>query len=136
MNDKDYGDLMDYETGDMIRKATREELKASIKAAEGDGGPGVITVDAIPVGTRCYVEGDESLLEDTPDPITNLAGLYEAMKAGDPRTLDHHGQWSTDLPTFGLAPGVYRMGIWSWDDTHVIKGGSAADLEIVRRGFE
>lgn len=50
---EDYGDLMDYSTGESIRPATRDELRASLAAAEHDEGPGVIEV-----GERsCYVEG-------------------------------------------------------------------------------
>lgn len=44
--------LMNYETGATIRKATREEARASKAAAKVDGGAGVIRVD----GVRCYVE--------------------------------------------------------------------------------
>ena len=45
------GDLTDYDTGEAIRPATAEERAASIRAAEHDGGAGVIDVD----GRRCYV---------------------------------------------------------------------------------
>ena len=44
-------DLIDYETGDIIRKATADELRESIDAAKVDGGAGVIDVD----GRSCYV---------------------------------------------------------------------------------
>jgi len=47
--------LCDYQTGDTIREATIEELRASIKAAKHDGGAGVILID----GKPCYVEGEE-----------------------------------------------------------------------------
>ncbi len=48
---RDCADLIDYDTGAIIRKATDAELAESIKAAKEDGGAGVIDVD----GRRCYV---------------------------------------------------------------------------------
>lgn len=47
-----YGDLKDYTTGAYIRPATADEQAASRKAAEKDGGAGVIEID----GRSCYVE--------------------------------------------------------------------------------
>jgi len=44
-------DLRDYSTGDIVRPATADELRASIDAAKVDGGAGVIDVD----GRSCYV---------------------------------------------------------------------------------
>ena len=44
-------DLIDYRTGEIIRPATADELRASIDAAKIDGGAGVIDVD----GRSCYV---------------------------------------------------------------------------------
>jgi len=46
------GRLVDYQTTEIIRPATADELAASRAAAERDGGRGVIEVD----GRRCYVE--------------------------------------------------------------------------------
>lgn len=46
------GTLRDYETGANVRPATAAEQEASRRAAESDGGAGVITVD----GRACYVE--------------------------------------------------------------------------------
>lgn len=43
--------LQDYQTGDIIRPATQEELEASISAAQEDGGAGVIIID----GRSCFV---------------------------------------------------------------------------------
>lgn len=45
------GMLCDYDTADVLRRATREELIACLAAARTDGGAGVILVD----GRRCYV---------------------------------------------------------------------------------
>lgn len=45
------GTLHDYETGEAIRCAAGVEAQES-RAAESDGGAGVITVD----GRRCYVQ--------------------------------------------------------------------------------
>jgi hypothetical protein len=41
-----YGDLYDYQTGDYIREASRDERDASRSAADMDGGAGVILIDA------------------------------------------------------------------------------------------
>jgi hypothetical protein len=46
--------LHDYHTGEYIREATAEELEESKRAAELDGGAGVIEVD----GRDCYVTGE------------------------------------------------------------------------------
>ena len=43
--------LHDYQTGEYLREATREEHIESVQAANRDGGRGVITVD----GRDCYV---------------------------------------------------------------------------------
>lgn len=45
------GDLMDYQTGEVIRAASEAEHRASIAAARTDGGAGVILVN----GRSCYV---------------------------------------------------------------------------------
>ena len=47
----DSADLINYSTGDIVRPATADELRASIDAAKIDGGAGVIDVD----GRSCYV---------------------------------------------------------------------------------
>lgn len=47
-----HGALCDYETAETLRPATAEEAIESARAAEDDGGRGVIDVD----GRRCYVE--------------------------------------------------------------------------------
>jgi len=43
-------DLIDYNTLEIIRTATADELRDSIEAAKTDGGAGVIDVD----GRSCY----------------------------------------------------------------------------------
>ena len=53
-----YGNLVNYNTTEIIRPATAEEHAASVEAAELDGGAGVIEVD----GVRCYVEGDSATI--------------------------------------------------------------------------
>lgn len=45
------GYLTNYKTGDVIRPATRDELRLSKAAAKRDGGRGVIMVD----GVSCFV---------------------------------------------------------------------------------
>lgn len=50
-------DLMDYNTAEVIRPATHDELVASAEAAKRDGGAGVINV--ADQGDRpCYVVGE------------------------------------------------------------------------------
>lgn len=47
-----FGSLREYKTSDIIRPATGDERRASIAAAEHDGGRGVIMAD----GRPCYVD--------------------------------------------------------------------------------
>ena len=48
--------LMDYDTAEFIRRATKDEMAESIDAAKHDGGAGVILTDD-QGERRCYVEG-------------------------------------------------------------------------------
>jgi len=48
-------DLMKYDDGSYVRKATTEELERSNRAAERDGGVGAITVEINGEDTTCYV---------------------------------------------------------------------------------
>lgn len=48
--------LNTYDTNEIIREATEAERAASAKAAQIDGGAGVITID----GERCFVQEEES----------------------------------------------------------------------------
>lgn len=66
-------------------------------------------------------------------PLSNLQELYEAMRCDDPRTCDSHGQWSSDLPTFGGMPPNNTLEVWSWDETHLIVGPCPTELQIVSR---
>lgn len=50
-----YGMLVDYYTSELIRPATKTEQKASIAAAEKDGGAGVILIGV----RRCYVDDEK-----------------------------------------------------------------------------
>ncbi|MBK5247507.1 MAG: hypothetical protein JJE49_09615 [Peptostreptococcaceae bacterium] len=43
------------------------------------------------------------------------------------------GQWSTSLPTFGGTEPSDTEGIWSWDETRLIVGTCASDLQIISR---
>ena len=52
-----YGWLCDYATGETIRPATEEELKASLKAARRDGGVGAFVSDD---GQTVYVVGEST----------------------------------------------------------------------------
>ena len=52
----DYGDLMDYATGEYVRKATKAERDESAAPENNSGGQvGVITVDIDGTPTECYV---------------------------------------------------------------------------------
>ena len=63
--------------------------------------------------------------------LETLETLRDAMQARDPRTLDPHGDWRTDLPTFGGMCPEDTRGVWSWDEDRRLVGTCAADLEIV-----
>jgi hypothetical protein len=65
--------------------------------------------------------------------MKNLNELFEAMKGNDPRTLDKHGNWSADLPTFGGTAPDDTSEVWSWDKENCIIGTHNDDLEIVPR---
>lgn len=55
--------------------------------------------------------------------------LRAAMRTNDETVCDEHGQWRTDLPTFGgEAPRV-----WSYDKHWMLIGTCADDLMIVQR---
>ena len=62
-----------------------------------------------------------------------LEDLHAALTGDDPGALDRHGEWRTDLPTFGGAEPADTSGVWSWDETRLLEGTCAADLEIVDR---
>lgn len=64
---------------------------------------------------------------------TSLEGLQSAMENNEPCILDHHDQWSANLPTFGGEAPKDTTGIWSWDETRLLIGTCADDLEIVDR---
>lgn len=49
-------DLVNYDTGKVIRKATAEEIARSERAAKLDGGRGVIQVKINGKLVDCYVE--------------------------------------------------------------------------------
>lgn len=64
---------------------------------------------------------------------TNLEELLDALIERAAWTLDRHGDWSTDLPTFGGEEPDNTDGIWSWSDHYLLVGTCADDLEIVDR---
>lgn len=64
--------------------------------------------------------------------LKTLDAVYQAMKANDSAVLDHHNQWSSDLPTWGEGPSDTE-GVWSWDAERMIVGTCADDLEIIER---
>ncbi len=64
-----------------------------------------------------------------------LAELLDAMRSDHPSVMCARdvGQWSTDLPTFGGEEPACTLGVWSWDETHMLVGTCNDDLEIVER---
>jgi hypothetical protein len=56
---KKMADLMRYEDGGYIRKATEDETAESIAAAKIDGGAGAITVEIDGEDVTCYVVGED-----------------------------------------------------------------------------
>lgn len=65
--------------------------------------------------------------------FTSLDELLEAMRNSDPRVMDDHGQWRTNLPTFGGAEPAPICGVWSWDADRIIYGSCAGDVWILAR---
>ena len=67
------------------------------------------------------------------DEIDSLDDLLHAMQQDDPRVMDR-GDWSADEPLVarGPEPGDTE-GVWGWDDSRLIVGTCAADLEIIFR---
>jgi len=70
----------------------------------------------------------------TTKPAT-LAELLDAMRLDHPSVMctQHPDQWSTDPPTFGGEEPACTLGVWSWDETHLLVGRCADELEIVER---
>lgn len=65
--------------------------------------------------------------------VNGLEELRDAMIENAPQVLDRHGDWSTDLPTFGGAEPRDTDGVWSWDAERLLVGTGPQDLEIVPR---
>ncbi len=63
----------------------------------------------------------------------SLEDLEAALKEDDPAALDRDGAWCTNLPTFGGEEPANTAEIWSWDETRLLMGTCADDLEIVDR---
>jgi len=59
-------------------------------------------------------------------PLTGLSDLRTLIQRRDPFDLDN-------LPTFGGATPDDTTEVWSWDETSLLVGTCAADLEIVNR---
>ncbi|MCP4661006.1 MAG: hypothetical protein GY856_36860 [bacterium] len=74
----------------------------------------------------------EELVAEARNP-GDLDTLCEWMREGDARCCDAHGDWDTSLPTFGGEEPADTAEIWSWDETRLIVGTCADDLEIVDR---
>ena len=70
--------LVDYRTGETIRRATAREDAASVAAAELDGGRGVIRVD----GVSCYTDGGRLVS------VSRCSGCGEPAHASETDDLD------------------------------------------------
>lgn len=58
--------------------------------------------------------------------ITTLTELLDAVADGRVELTD-------DLPSYGGGEPDCTVGVWSWDDTHLMVGDCASDLELVTR---
>ena len=56
MSKTNYGFLMNYTTGETVRRATRAELRASKAAAKRDGGHGTIRIEIDGKEVACFVQ--------------------------------------------------------------------------------
>ena len=65
--------------------------------------------------------------------IRTLQDLFNAMKAQTFDVVDVHGQFRTDLPTFGGKEPADKIGIWSWDSSNLLIGTCQDDLAIISR---
>ena len=65
--------------------------------------------------------------------MQNLKSLYDMMIANHRHTINRHGQWCTDLPTYGGDAPRDTLGVWSWDADYLLIGACATELEIVAR---
>lgn len=65
--------------------------------------------------------------------LKTLDDLCVAMKNNERSILDRFGQWSSSLPTFGGEEPADTQEVWSWDETRLLVGTCASDLEIVDR---
>jgi hypothetical protein len=63
---------------------------------------------------------------DDSGPIDDLGDLLAVLRDYQPESLD-------DLPTFGGDEPKDTLEVWSWDETRLLVGTCAADLEIVAR---
>ena len=64
---------------------------------------------------------------------TSLNDLFYSMLENHPTVTDCHGQWRSDLPTFGGTTPDSTIGVWSWDADCLLIGTCAEDLETVAR---
>ncbi len=77
--------------------------------------------------------GDEPVGDLEVFDFDELAYLRDAMVANAPETLDKHGQWHCDQPTFGGEAPADTSKVWSWDEERLLVGTCAHDLEIIDR---
>lgn len=82
------GDLCDYETAEVIRTASATEWEQSLRAAQMDGGAGVILVD----GRRCYAEGPDLGESLSVRPI-NITATLHADGMGEGATEADYDGW-------------------------------------------
>lgn len=124
-----YG-IANHETGHPLSEGIMDRAEA-LRIARGWAnrrGEPVEVCEYDPERDEPWADGE--VVEPT---LTSLDDLRGAMAAHRPDTLDQHGQWRTDLPTFGGAAPADTDGVWSWDEQRLLVGTCADDLEIVAR---
>lgn len=101
--------LHNYQTGDFIREATEAEYRASVAAADLDGGAGVIEVD----GVGCWVSGElpmsdaeRTLIREAAEGLaaSHIDGVESAggfAKAGDAASFEDYALRET-LREYGV----------------------------------
>jgi len=74
---------------------------------------------------------------DAADAPETLYELYDLLKSGQAwkgaPISDGEVAWWDGLPTWGPDLRCDRIGIWSWDETHLIVGSCAGDIKIEPR---
>lgn len=68
----------------------------------------------------------------TPENLEDLAALM-LERSWPNEVTDQDGSWSVEMPTFDGDEPDDTSAVWSWDDSRLLVGTHADDLEIVDR---